>query len=668
MNTTDIMVTFREFIENFKDYKARILNSVSKGDKFIEIDFHDISLFDPDLSEGILDDFSESVKALEIVIEQIDLVEEGLTVRLINLPKSLNKDIWRLRSENIGKLTSLTGYIRKISGVLHSVSSIRWECPACGGIITTIMVDNKINKPSECSCGRKGKFRIISRTIFDLQKMIIEEDPSILGNTQKPRRILAVMKNDLCQTKIDSKLQLNKKVQISGIVKELQIKPDSPEYKKYIDAHNVKFVEDAIGMMKFTQEDKKKFKEISQSETLFEDLKQSIFPTIYGNESAKLALTLQLFGGVHLFRDNELEERGTIHILLMGSPGIGKTKLMKRSLLFIPHSRFSTGKGSSAVGLISSVSKDEEMGGYVLELGVIPLCNKSIAGIDEIDKISKADLAMLNSAMIDLKIPIDKADIHQIVETDTAILAAGNPVDRVFDPNIALWKQIGLPKDSADRFDLIIPIDDMKNEEGQRKIADLIFSKYRKTKATEPIYSRTLVMKYLSYAKQKYKPVMTEDVEKHITDNFINLIKPSGAEEGAYFSSRLLTNIIRFAQASAKTRLSKVVTVNDATRAINLLIDSLKKQNIISSVGLLDVEKLEAIVPKNKRDKYNIIRDGIDEGGKENKGVATEDDVRSYCKNRGMEETDFEDSLEQLKREGDVFEPRRGLLALFGRR
>lgn len=669
MDPGEMISKFHEFIEEFKDYKARVHNSVTKGELFIEIDFHDIALFNPKLAELILDDFSETIKAMEISIGQIDIMKDwNLRVRLINLPKSLNKEIWKIRSKDIGKLISLTGYIRKISDVLHGVSSMRFECGNCGNVVSVLQIDNKIPKPKTCSCGGKGNFRLLTKEIYDLQKIMIEEDPSVLGNTQKPRRILVLMKNDLCQTKIDSRLQPSRKVQVSGMIYETQIKPDSLEYKKYLMAHNIKFLEDAISMMKFSQEDKQKFIEISQSETLFEDLKQSIFPTIHGNESIKLALTLQLFGGVHLFKDNDLEERGTIHILLVGSPGIGKTKLMKRSLLFLPNSRFSTGKGASGVGLMSSVSKDEEMGGYVLEIGVIPLCNKSICGIDEIDKISKGDITVLNSAMIDLKVTIDKADIHQVVETDTMILAAGNPADRVFDPQIAIWKQIGMPKDLTDRFDLIWPVDDMRNEEGQRKIAGLIFSKYRNAKETDPKYPRELVMRYLAYARQKYKPVLLDNVEGYLTDNFVNLVKPSGAEEEAYFSSRLLTNLIRLSTASAKVRLSKVVTINDATRAINLLIDSLRKQNIISPAGLLDIEKLEAVVPKNKRDKFNTIRDAIEVCGKENKGVATEDDTLAYCKERGMIEDDFEDYLEQLRGDGDVFAPRRGLLALAGRR
>jgi hypothetical protein len=285
--------------------------------------------------------------------------------------------------------------------------------------------------------------------------------------------------------------------------------------------------------------------------------------------------------------------------------------------------------------------------------------------IDELDKMHKQDIAMMNNAMNDLRVSIDKANIHGVLETDTMVLAAANPKDRVFDKRELLWKQIGLPKDHLDRYDLIFPVENMESEKDQRKVAGVIFSKYKKSKRTEPIYDKDFVRKYIAYARQNVHPVMTDLAEDYITDNFINLVKPRTSEEDqAYFSSRLLTNIIRLATAAAKTRLSQKVEEGDALIAINILIDSLKKQDIIkieSGKLSVDIERMEAIIPKPKRDKKNMILRVIkDFEDKSEKKTADIEDVLRDLKAKGFTEDEFDDFVERMKKEGEVYEPVRG--------
>jgi DNA replicative helicase MCM subunit Mcm2 (Cdc46/Mcm family) len=141
------------------------------------------------------------------------------------------------------------------------------------------------------------------------------------------------------------------------------------------------------------------------------------------------------------------------------SHNTAKSQILKRAVSFLNNARFTSGNSSSGVGLVAAVVNNKEIGGWVVEAGALPMANKSLIAIDELDKATKEDIATLNNAIIDLKVSIDKASIHCIIDTDTTVLGAANPKDRVFDKLEPIWKQIDLPKDFLDRFDLIFPID-----------------------------------------------------------------------------------------------------------------------------------------------------------------------------------------------------------------
>jgi replicative DNA helicase Mcm len=535
-----------------------------------------------------------------------------------------------------------------------------------------ININNKNILSHNCGCGRKDKFQLISKEFIDFQKLVLEEDSMVIKPPQKPRSILCLLEEDLCRTEIDKTLQASRKITISGVVKEKKIKPDSAECISYIEANSIQVVDEGISTIKITDEDIKKFKEM-ESPTIYEDLAQSIIPNIEGQDAAKLGILYQLMGGVPLYKDGQLEERDLIHILLVSGPGQGKSKILERAALFIPGSVITGGKGISGCGLIATVSKDEELGGWVLEPGAIPRASGALVGIDECDKISKADIAYMNSAMTLKKVRIDKATIHQELECDTIILAAANPTNRVFERNKLIWEQIGLPKDFLDRFDLIFIIQSGDKEEEKKKVADLVVGKYRdESKEANPIYTHDLVVKFIAYARQNCKPKMTKEVQEYIVQNFLNIVKPVGKEEDTgYFSYRLLTNIIRLSQAVAKVRLVKeVINGNpnqdiieeDAKRAINLLIESLKQQDIITMDNLFDYERAEAITPKKKRDAMRIIKQIIKDL-QETPGIpeklADYEDIKKLAIEASIDSDTLDEMIELLKRPGEILEIRR---------
>lgn len=68
---------------------------------------------------------------------------------------------------------------------------------------------------------------------------------------------------------------------------------------------------------------------------------------------------------------NALQIRGDLHICLMGDPGVAKSQLLKHIINVAPRGVYTTGKGSSGVGLTAAVQKDPVTSEMVLEGGAL---------------------------------------------------------------------------------------------------------------------------------------------------------------------------------------------------------------------------------------------------------------------------------------------------------
>jgi len=678
-----------EFYKNYYDGSIKELaQAYPKDSHSLYIEYDELYRFSPEIAHDLLahpHDFREYLEeALQSYEVPIDVSFSDAHVRVEGLPETQTYYPNQLSpSDHRGNLRAITGEISKVTDVYVRLKEAAFECQHCDHVIRVPQSDGSFQEPYECnSCERQPDFEIDydKSEYSDGQKIRLKTPPDIAQGDG--RTIDGYVNDDLTGT-----LGVGDRVTLVGEVHLEQQGNDRSKKNKFdpfLHVHSYEIQQTDAEDVDISPAQKERIRELAAAEAgdPLELAAQSLAPKIHGHSISKKAIILSLVGGSRVEYDSGDFDRGQFHVLLIGDPSTGKSKLVNQAERVGWRAVGVSGKGSTVAGVTASAVQDDFAdGSWTLESGAFVKANKGVVAVDELDDMPSEVRAALLEPMSKQKINVNKGGINATLETRASVVAAANPDEGRFDQYETLSSQFVFSDTLLSRFDLVYTFMDEPDEQHDTEVSDHILStrdaQKRRNKGkdatdmhtvdAEPEVSAEILRRWVALAKQQPQPHFAdESVKDRIQDEFTKLrgFYDYDSDEPVPVTYRSLEGIVRVAEAAAKFEFSDTIQQRHVDIATTLVGESMQDVGQ-DEEGNFDADVKETGESKSQRDRKKVLRQTMKELQKEyDDGKVPVDDIINELDE--FPEDKVQHDIESLKERGEAYYPKQGLIRYVG--
>lgn len=567
------------------------------------------------------DNYKKIIRNVETEINDGRSNKNWINLLIVDVPPNI--ELHDLDANYNGDIISAKAMIKNITPIQVSLKTAVYECRGCFRLLRVDVTDNQmITLPSICpDCAGKS-FRLNQdMSEYRNYRYVKLEEPLEYRSGGNSRDFKAYMQDYLASPQHNLKAG-----DVCDIIGEFKVEKSDKNSKKdddfefVIDLHNISPVNDAFEDYRITEEDKHEIIELSKSKNIYDRLVRSLAPEIVGYDTVKEGLLLQLFEGYRPREDvfkADLMDRWTIHILLIGDPGIGKSQIISALNKRCPKIISIAGTSTSQAGLTTSAVKDELTGSWAMEAGAVVLADTGLLCIDEYDKLSGQSQKSLNEPMEQLSVSSAKAGLVQTMSARTSVLACANPKYSRFNPYKSLKEQINIPDSNLSRFDLVFALNDTIDCDKDARLASSLLNKAEIMEKKTDLIESELFKKYITYAKLECFPTLDKNAKNELINFYVSTRQAASSGDSAKpITARDLKAIERLTIARAKTELRDKANVDDARCAIRIYSKALESigltpetagelENIKSEKEIQAIADTEKLI-RAKMKQYNL--------------------------------------------------------------